>query len=214
MTQTAIQKKSLKELRKESLLSQADVADILGVSQATVSRFESGVQVPERGQRQTLRELYDTELHGTSGVQWIDKNQLDLKWLRHTNPNDPRRTLRWWRDHRHLSVEELAELSGLSPKTINNWEKGAVLTMRPKNRRALAKALMIAPDKLVLPGDEEKLSPGFTDRTANLRAELRGARHALRLAYDILREDAAITHRWQQSRDDVMPEIVRELKGT
>jgi transcriptional regulator with XRE-family HTH domain len=209
MTETLIHKKTLKELRKENLLSQADVAEMIGVSQAKVSRFEAGTQVPDFEERARLAQLYSTP-----EIRWIDKNQIDLKWLRHTNANDPKRTLRWWRDHRHLSVEELAELSGLSSRTINSWEKGAVLSMRPKNRRALAKALMIAPDKLVLPGDEERLSPGFTDRTANLRAELRGARHALRLAYDILREDAAITHRWQQARDDVMPEIVRELKGT
>lgn len=207
--QTTIAKKSLKELRKENLLSQADVAKIVGISQAKASRFERGTQVPDAQERARFEQLYSTP-----EIRWIDGNQVDLKWIRYTNPNDPAHTLKWWREHRHLSIEELSKLSGISQRTINNWERGAVLTMRPKNRRTLAKALMIAPDKLVLPGDEESLDPGYIDRTANLRAELRGARRALRKAYDILSDDAAITHRYQQRRDNVMPDIVRELKGT
>jgi transcriptional regulator with XRE-family HTH domain len=209
MVEATMQKKTLKELRKESLLSQADVAEMIGVSQAKLSRFESGVQVPDSSERARLEQLYSTP-----EIKWIDKNQIDLKWLRFTNPSDPRKSLRWWREHRYLGVGELAELSGLSERTINNMERGASLRVRPKNRRALAKALMVAPDKLVLPGDEEAEDSTYIDRTAILRSELRGARRALRLAYDILREDAAITHRWQATRDDVMPDIVRELKGT
>jgi transcriptional regulator with XRE-family HTH domain len=207
MTETATQKKTLKELRKENLFSQAEVAEMLGVSQAKMSRFENGTQVPERQERYRLEQLY-----GTPEIRWIDKNQIDLAWLRWTDPKAPRKSLRWWREHRHLTVSELAELSGLSERTINNWERGTAPKMRPKNRRAAAKALMVAPDKIILPGDEEDAT--YIDRTANLRSELRGARRALRLAYDILREDAAITHRWQETRDQILPEIVRELKGT
>jgi transcriptional regulator with XRE-family HTH domain len=209
MTETVTQKKTLRELRKEMTLDQADVALMIGVSQATVSRFENGTQVPERSQRQKLEELYETR-----DIRWIDKNQIDLAWLRWTDPKAPRKSLRWWREHRHLTVSELAELSGLSERTINNWERGTAPKMRPKNRRAAAKALMVAPDRIILPGDEEGEDSTYVDRTANLRSELRGARRALRLAYDILREDAAITHRWQETRDQILPEIVRELKGT
>jgi transcriptional regulator with XRE-family HTH domain len=206
-TETAIQEKTLRELRKENGFSQADVAEFVDVSQATVSRFENGTQVPNGQERARLEQLYNTP-----DIRWIDKNQADLAWLRWTDPKAPRKSLRWWREHRHLTVSELAKLSGLSERTINNWEHGTAPKMRPKNRRAAAKALMVAPDKIILPGDEEDAT--YIDRTANLRSELRGARRALRLAYDILREDAAITHRWQETRDQILPEIVRELKGT
>jgi transcriptional regulator with XRE-family HTH domain len=209
MTQTAIQKMTLKALREEMGFSQRDVAEMVGISAASISRYETGTQLPDSPERQRLEQFY-----GTKDIRWIDTNQKDLKWLRWTDPNAPRKSLRWWREHRHLTVGELSELSGLSTRTINNWEHGTAPKMRPKNRRAVAKALMVAPDKIILPGDEEGEDATYVDRTANLRSELRGARRALRLAYDILREDAAITHRWQETRDQVMPEIVRELKGT
>ena len=202
-------KKTLKELRRESALSQADIAEMLGVSQAAVSRFESGVQLPEAEARQKLEELYETQ-----DIRFIDKNQIDLKWLRFTDPNAPKRSLKWWREERHLSTEELAELAGVSPRAINNIERGSTLSIRPKNRRALAKALMVAPDKLVLPGDDEAADPGFTDRTATLRAELRESRRTNRKMYDFVINDSNITFKGQDIRDRLLPELQRELRGT
>lgn len=204
-----VAKRTLKELREGNLLSQRDVAEMLGVSGATVSRYETGEQVPDAPMRGRLQELYET-----SEIRWIDKNAASLAWVRYTDPSAPKRSLRWWRQERHLSVEELSDLAGVSPRTINSWERGATLTMRPKNRRALAKALMVAPDKIVLPSDAIEEDPAFFDRTAQIRAELRGAQRALRKAYDFMVDDSNITFKAQDIRDDLLPEIQRELKGT
>jgi len=50
----------LTEVRQLHYLSQADLATLLGVSQATVSRWESGLDTPSQPKRQKLLALYRT----------------------------------------------------------------------------------------------------------------------------------------------------------
>jgi transcriptional regulator with XRE-family HTH domain len=59
------------------------------------------------------------------------------------------RTLREWRNARLLSIEALAEKSGVSNKTISDIENGKVIRPAMKTRRALCVALEVQPDEIV-----------------------------------------------------------------
>ncbi len=60
-------KEALKELRKRSGLSQADVALALGVLQTTVSMWETGDNMPRTGLLPKLAELYHCNISDLFG---------------------------------------------------------------------------------------------------------------------------------------------------
>lgn len=62
-------KDSLKELRKRSGLSQADVADALGVLQTTVSMWETGENMPRAAMLPKLAELYHCSIGDLYGKE-------------------------------------------------------------------------------------------------------------------------------------------------
>jgi transcriptional regulator with XRE-family HTH domain len=69
-----------------------------------------------------------------------------------------RKTLRQWRDAAYLTQGELADKIGVTLTSISNWEIGTKQP-RVKNLRALAAALSITPDQIILVHrDEEEAS--------------------------------------------------------
>lgn len=63
-------KDALKELRRKSGLSQADVACVLGIQQPTVSMWETGENMPRASILPKLAELYRcniNDLYGKGG---------------------------------------------------------------------------------------------------------------------------------------------------
>ena len=61
-----IYKDAIKELRKRMLVSQSELAEILGVSFATVNRWEQGLHQPTFAAKRKLKKLFD-------------KNKIDLE---------------------------------------------------------------------------------------------------------------------------------------
>lgn len=59
-------KDAIKELRKRMLVSQSELAEILGVSFATVNRWEQGLHQPTFAEKRKLKKLFD-------------KNKIDLE---------------------------------------------------------------------------------------------------------------------------------------
>lgn len=52
-------KDAIKELRKRMLVSQSELAEILGVSFATVNRWEQGLHQPTFAAKRKLKKLFD-----------------------------------------------------------------------------------------------------------------------------------------------------------
>ena len=59
-------KDAIKELRKRMLVSQSELAEILGVSFAIVNRWEQGLHQPTFATKRKLKKLFD-------------KNKIDLE---------------------------------------------------------------------------------------------------------------------------------------
>jgi transcriptional regulator with XRE-family HTH domain len=66
-----------------------------------------------------------------------------------TENTTERKTIRAWRDSRYLTQQELGDMIGVTLFSISNWELGTKQP-RAKNMRALAAALGITPDQIIL----------------------------------------------------------------
>ena len=62
-----------------------------------------------------------------------------------------RKTIREWRNARFLTQGELGQIVGVSYFTVSNWELG-IKQPRARNLRALAEALGIKPEQIILTG--------------------------------------------------------------
>lgn len=214
MTDTKLEKKTLKEWREEAGLQQGEVGELAGCSHATVSAVELGnISLDAKAARRILEVLeldksevlQENELEDFYGfANWADDGY---------SPDAPRRPLKWWRQRRNLSLSDLHHLAGVARSTIQRLEApGSTYPTRPLTKRNLCKALRLEPDKLLLPGEgvPEESRILLDD---GLRAELRGARRALKKAYDFIREDPNVSLRALDKRDAILPDIERELRG-
>jgi transcriptional regulator with XRE-family HTH domain len=131
--------------------------------------------------------------------------------------------VRAWRLKRSWSQGELARAANVSETTVVRLEGGDPkrLKKRPYRTtlRKVADAFGVEVDDLVNPPGSALASTGEPDPkaqplNAHLRAELRGARRALRKSYDFLREDPNIAFRALDRRDTVLQEVEREIRGT
>lgn len=206
------EKKTLKEWRIANGLKQKELAELAGCSTSLVSHIESGQS------RLTTRGGYEIAAAlGVSVDQIVAIDATEGLTLNHRGidgfaPSAPRKDLRWWRERRALTLAELSSLSGVYSSRISQIESGKARKVQSDTRRKLAQALGVDPGKLALPG-ERKTSAEEDRLEALLRADLRGARSALKKAYDFMRNDAAITFRYQDTRDAILPDIEREVRG-
>ena len=217
MSETAqeLERKTLREWRDYVGLTQVELSELSGLSPSAISDYENG----------RLR-LWGANCVRLAEALGVDQSQIirvgrgdvirevDVSWWEDGFSDEaPVMKLRGWRERRQLSQGELEVLSGVGATTISNIENDKYRAITAAVRRKLTKALALRPDKLILPGD--KTAPvDHRDIEDVLRAELRGARRALRLAFDFLREDPNIAFRSLESRDKVLEVVMREMKGT
>lgn len=117
--------KALKDARIRAGLSQAELAEKLGVTQGTISNWEIGRTHPPDDQRDRLNTILGLA-HGGSMVEdaspiaaWLTRARLKLAW----------------------SVPELAEKSGVTPQAIYRIEAGTTRNVRKGTRLKIEKAL-------------------------------------------------------------------------
>jgi DNA-binding transcriptional regulator YiaG len=113
----------LKRLRKKNGLTQAELAELVGVSTASVTSWEAGKTAPGRDNRRRLGEL-----------RQMSGRQMDQELGRHpeavgaaagaTGGRLEPDQIRAIRKEAGLSQKEMAERIGVSVNSISNWETG------------------------------------------------------------------------------------------
>lgn len=208
-----VERKLLREWREEAGLLQRELAELAACGQTTVAMIERGVISMDGAAGQRLAEVLGVEL---SQIVAPTVAEEEFHWEEDGfDPYAPRRTLRDWRQARGMSIRELGILARVPPSTISGIENEARHGGKTKavTRRRLVSALRVHSSKITFPGtgakptEEEPLE-------VQLRAELRGARRALKRSYDFLREDPNIAFRALEKRDALLGDVEKELRGT
>lgn len=123
----------IKEARIKAGLSQAELAEKVNVTQATISNWENNNSAPSGGQKTTLKTILGT---ADSGASEETGASALAAWLKKA------------RIAKALSVPELANKSGLTPPAIYRIEAGTTRNLRDTTRKQLEQALGIQ-----IPGD-------------------------------------------------------------
>jgi len=210
--ENGLERKTLREWRKDAGFTQVELEELSGTRSDSISEMEIGLRdIKGREGRRVLQALGVTY---AQVVQVDPAVNIDISGWEETGKDRgaPVKDLRWWREYRGLSQRELAALSGITVAALIRIEQGINSSTKPYARRALQSALCVAPDKLILPGDDKKESVD-TPLTDILRADLRGSRRALKKCYDFLSQDPNIAFRSQDARDALLRDIGPELKG-
>ena len=125
-------REKLKRLRIRNAMSQAELADKMRLTQATISNWERGKGVPSNQQKKDLKkilgvgataeapDLSDAPQVGPSSIgAWLTKSRLEKR----------------------MSVPEVAEAAGLSAAAVYNIESGRISNPRSETVAKLEKAL-------------------------------------------------------------------------
>lgn len=118
-------------IRRERIragLSQAELADRVGVSQATVSTWEIGTSSPRASRVEALNRVLDLGREGGDDFETPTASAYG-EWLSRTRPRSG------------MTRRELAERSGVSEPQIWNIETGKTLNPRAETRNRLSEAL-------------------------------------------------------------------------
>ncbi len=114
-----------REARIKVGLSQAELAQKLEVTQATISNWERGRGTPSEEQQERLRQILGSEDEGQRGLEgsalgaWLTKARIAKQW----------------------SVPELAHEAGLTAPAIYRIEAGTTRNLRDSTRKKLERAL-------------------------------------------------------------------------
>jgi transcriptional regulator with XRE-family HTH domain len=138
-----VKPEEIRGLRKDRGISQAALGAQLGVTQATISNWESGKSAPSDVQQAALsRELGVTGKE--SGSSRASAPEAYGDWLNKT------------RIEKGLSRAELAAKAGISSPQIFNLETGRTANPRPSTRKKLERGLGVdAPEALVEAVEQE-----------------------------------------------------------
>jgi transcriptional regulator with XRE-family HTH domain len=115
----------LRDARIRSGLSQTELADKVGVTQATVSNWEVGRTHPSTDQKDKLNTILGLDRNPADSLQaspigaWLSKSRVE----------------------RGLSVPELAEKAGMTPPAIYRIEAGITRNIRAATRGKIEQAL-------------------------------------------------------------------------
>jgi len=127
-------------------LTQAELAQKVGVSQPSISHFESGKSVPSSSQLKSLHRILGGLIESRSSADDRqppgESSPLGV-WLNNV------------RTRKGLTVSELAQLSGLTSATIYNIESGRIDNPQMGTRDALIRALGETPDSETIEATEE-----------------------------------------------------------
>ncbi len=208
-----LERKTLREWRKEAGLTQAELGELAGCVKQHIGGIERGRLPIRSATGHRIAKALGLKVGQIEPVTF-DAKEDEWVWAEDGFASSaPRQTLRWWRNRRGCTQEELSMRAGLSATVVNHIELGYMKQVSASTRRKFAKALAVDPAKLILPGDA---APPGPERAVEdlLRAELRGARKALKRAHDFLREDPNIALKALDKRDALLPAIEQELRGT
>ena len=120
--------KNLREARRRSGMSQGELGDKVGVTQATISNWERAKGQPSGKQKERLRIILD--LDGSSEdtadasplAAWLSKHRMERGW----------------------SIPELAHNARLTPPAVYRIESGVTRNLRAVTRKKLETALGIS----------------------------------------------------------------------
>lgn len=102
---------NLKYLRERKGETQKDISSLLDVSEMTISRYENGENEPELKRVITLANHFEVSLDEIIAVQLNAEAPLYLK------------NLRFLRNKYGMTQKDIAELLGVSQKSISKYEK-------------------------------------------------------------------------------------------
>lgn len=128
----------IKRIRSKLDLTQAELAELLGVSSAAVTSWETGKTQPSRANRKALLELAETEkvvVDAKLGRQQLVGVEPDSAAA--TDVLSPDR-IRAIRKQAGMSQRELAAELDVSINTISNWETGRTSPRRKSMEKLLA----------------------------------------------------------------------------
>ncbi|GED14953.1 helix-turn-helix domain-containing protein [Aneurinibacillus migulanus] len=134
----------LRKARERANLKQIQVYEHTNINNKTLSRYERGGSEPDIDTIKTLAELYDVSL------EWLltgEENNDNLH-----NKNDFKifaYRLKRQREEINLSIEELAQIIGLTPYTIEKFEEGRGGLPGQKTLDKIASALGVTRDYLL-----------------------------------------------------------------
>ncbi len=120
---------AIRVARQQNALSQKELASKVGVTQATVSFWESGKGEPDETHKEKLQTILgaDTLTQKLTGQQ--DESSVLAAWLSRA------------RQEAHMTVAQLAEKANLSGQAIYNIEAGRAQNPRRRTIQLLEKSL-------------------------------------------------------------------------
>ena len=120
----------IRRARKLNNLTQADLAQRLGVSQGYVAQWETGRQIPGNQWRKNLARVLGISKDTRAGdLDDVEGRSEFGAWLKHN------------REKKDFSVPELAKEAGVTSKTIYDIESGNITNPQEKTIERLEKAL-------------------------------------------------------------------------
>lgn len=184
----------LKELRKQSGLTQQQVAEYLDITQSAYAQWETGRINPKKETIQKFADLfnvsYDYLWHGTSEPQTTNA-------ITETNSGTFPERLRQLRTEADLTQQQLADIVGTTQQNIAFWETGRQRPKQPSLIK-LANYFNVSIDYLLVgkAQAEEKLSV-FPERLKQLRVEAKLTQQQMAEAFNIKQPTYA---QWETGR--------------
>jgi len=184
----------LKELRKQSGLTQKQVAEHLDITQSAYAQWETGKLNPKKETIQKFADLfnvsYDYLWHGTGEPQATNA-------IIETNSGTFPERLRQLRTEADLTQQQLADIVGTTQQNIAFWETGRQRPKQPSLIK-LANYFNVSIDYLLVgkAQAEEKLSV-FPERLKQLRVEAKLTQQQMAEAFNIKQPTYA---QWETGR--------------
>lgn len=212
MTETKLERKTLRDWREEFGLTQKELAILADCSGGAIGNIERGEVAPdtEVGQRiaQALGLAPGQILRGE-----LPADKIDISAFNDFSQHAPRKPVKWWRERHSLTRGELCRLAGISHSTLYRIEAGKRIRNDPSLiKRKLALALQVYPDSLALPGD--KVSEEEKSLEVILAAQTRRQSRLLRRWQDAVLDGRYLTNRAYDDLDGLIKDTAQELEGT
>ena len=134
-------KDNLKTLRKNKGLSQEELSIKLHVVRQTISKWESGLSVPDAEMLMTISEIFETPVSEILGY----KLQGQCDNLRALSLGERIRTIR---KNKKITLKELGVMIGVSEQAIGQYERGE-RELKYKTLLLIAKALEVPVSELL-----------------------------------------------------------------